>query len=87
MAAYIDIENSKTQKVETICVNVIKYEEAEIIFDIVNLNNHELKILKNAINDKLTYTDIEMFFIDKSNIPNFGPDYEYEIIDNKLILK
>lgn len=28
-----------------------------------------------------------MFFIDKSNIPNFGPDYEYEIIDNKLILK
>lgn len=87
VASYIDIENSKTQKVETICVNVIKYEENEIIFDISTLNNHELEILKNAINDKLTYTDIEMFFIDKSNIPNFGPDYEYEIIDNKLILK
>lgn len=85
--AYIDIENSKTQIVETICVNIIKYEENEMIFDISTLNNHELEILKNAINDKLTYTDIEMFFIDDSNIPNFGPDYEYEIIDNKLILK
>lgn len=85
--AYIDIENSKTQIVETICVNIIKYEENEMIFDISTLNNHELEILKNAINDKLTYTDIEMFFIGDSNIPNFGPDYEYEIIDNKLILK
>lgn len=84
---YIDIENSKTQIVETICVNIIKYEENEMIFDISTLNNHELQILKNAINDKLTYTDIEMFFIGDSNIPNFGPDYEYEIIDNKLILK
>ena len=83
MASYIDIENSKTQKVETICVNVIKYEEDEIIFDITNINSHELKILKNAINDKLTYTDIEMFFIDNSDIPNFGPDYEYEIIDSQ----
>lgn len=84
---YIDIENSKTQIVETICVNIIKYEENEMIFDISILNNHELEILKNAINDKLTYTDIEIFFIGDSNIPNFGPDYEYEIIDNKLILK
>lgn len=84
---YIDIENSKTQIVETICVNIIKYEENEMIFDISTLNNHELEILKNAINDKLTYTDIEMFFIGDSNIPNFAPDYEYEIIDNKLILK
>ncbi len=87
VASYIDIENSKTQIVETICVNIIKYEENEMIFDISTLNNHELEILKNAINDKLTYTDIEMFFIGDSNIPNFGPDYEYEIIDNKLILK
>lgn len=87
MKVYIDIENSKTQIVETICINIIKYEENEMIFDISTLNNHELEILKNAINDKLTYTDIEMFFIDDSNIPNFGPDYEYEIIDNKLILK
>lgn len=84
---YIDIENSKTQIVKTICINIIKYEENEMIFDISTLNNHELEILKNAINDKLTYTDIEMFFIGDSNIPNFGPDYEYEIIDNKLILK
>ena len=27
MKCYIDIENSKTQKVETLCVNIIKYEE------------------------------------------------------------
>lgn len=65
VAAYIDIENSKTQKVETICVNVIKCEEDEIIFDITNINSHELKILKNAINEKLTYTDIEMFLLIK----------------------
>lgn len=87
VASYIDIENSKTQIVETVNVNIIKYEENEMIFDISTLNNHELQILKNAINDKLTYTDIEMFFIGDSNIPNFGPNYEYEIIDNKLILK
>ena len=26
-----------------------------------------------------------MFFIDDSNIPNFGPDYNYIVNDNKLI--
>lgn len=87
MKGYIDIENSKTQKVETLCVNIIKYQNnEEIIFDISSLNNHELKILKDAINDELTYTDIEMFFIDESNIPNFGPDYKYKIFENTLIL-
>lgn len=87
MKCYIDIENSKTQKVETLCVNIIKYEEdKEIIFDISTLNSHELEILKDAINDKLTYTDIEMFFIGESNIPNFGPDYKCKILKNTLIL-
>ena len=51
MKSYIDIENSKTKKVETICVNVIKCAlDKEIIFDISNINSHELEILKDAIN-------------------------------------
>lgn len=88
MKGFIDIENSKTQKVETICVNIIKYKDnEEIIFDISTLNSHELKILKDAVNDELTYTDIEMFFIDESNIPNFGPDYNCKIFKNTLILE
>ena len=87
MKCYIDIENSKTQKVETLCVNIIKYEEdKEIIFDISTLNSHELEILKDSINEGLTYTDIEMFFIGESNIPNFGPDYKCKIFENTLIL-
>lgn len=87
MKCYIDIENSKTQKVETLCVNIIKYEEdKEAIFDISTLNSHELEILKDAINDDLTYTDIEMFFIGESNIPNFGPDYKCNIVENTLVL-
>ena len=50
MKCYIDIENSKTQKVETLCVNIIKYEEdKEAIFDISTLNSHELEILKDAV--------------------------------------
>ena len=87
MKCYIDIENSKTQKVETLCVNIINYEEdKEAIFDISTLNSHELEILKDAINDDLTYTDIEMFFIGESNIPNFGPDYKCNIVENTLVL-
>lgn len=87
MKCYIDIENSKTQKVETLCVNIIKYEEdKEAIFDISTLNSHELEILKDAINDDLTYTDIEMFFIGESNITNFGPDYKCNIVENTLVL-
>lgn len=87
MKAYIDIENSRTQKVVTICVEVIKYEyDEEIIFDISSLNIDELQLLNDAIDNDKTYTDVEMFFIDDSNIPNFGPDYKYELKDNKLIL-
>lgn len=87
MKGYIDIENSKTKKVETICVNVIKCVlDKEIIFDISNINSHELEILKDAINEKLTYTDIEIFFIDESNIPNFGQDYKCNLVDKNLIL-
>lgn len=87
MRAYIDIENSRTKDVITITVDVLKYEiDKEVIFDISSLNNKELKLLEDAIDEKLTYTDIEMFFIDDSNIPDFGPDYNYKMIGDKLIL-
>ena len=88
MKAYIDIENSKTQNVDTISVDVIKYKyDSEVIFDISNLDKRELSLLYDAIDESKPYTDIEMFFIDDSNIPNFGPDYNYDVKDNKLILK
>lgn len=88
MKAYIDIENSKTQNVDTICVDIIKYEyDSEVIFDISSLDKRELSLLYDAIDESKPYTDVEMFFIDDSNIPNFGPDYNYNVKDNKLVLK
>ena len=63
MKCYIDIENSKTQKVETLCVNIIKYEEdKEAIFDISTLNSHELEILKDAINDDIYIDGVKLDF-------------------------
>lgn len=88
MKAKIDIENSKTKKVITLNVDVIKYEHnKEVIFDISTLNDFEINILNDAIDEKLTHTDIEMFFLDNNDIPEFGPDYKSIIEDNKLILK
>ena len=67
---------------------MIKYKyDSEVIFDISNLDKRELSLLYDAIDDNKQYIDIEMFFIDDSNIPNFGPDYNYIVNDNKLILK
>lgn len=67
---------------------MIKYKyDSEVIFDISNLDKSELSLLYDAIDDNKQYIDIEMFFIDDSNIPNFGPDYNYIVKDNKLILK
>lgn len=87
MKAYIDIENFKTQEVITICAKVKKYNcYKDALFDISMLNNEEKKLLIDAIDNKLTYIDIEMFFIDEDNTPNFGSDYKYEIKDNDLIL-
>ena len=80
MIASIDIENSKTKKVNTIYVKVLKNENNKnLIFDISELNEEDLKLLKNAIDDDLPYTDIELFFIDRETTPNFGPDYNYKI--------
>ena len=85
MRAFIDIENSKTGKVVTINTKVLQYNsKGECIFDISLISNDERELLINAINPLLTYTDIEMFFIDNDNIPNFGPDFEYSLENNLL---
>lgn len=87
MKAYLDVENSKTQKVITILLPVLEYKENErIIFDISKVNNKEKELILDAINPELSYTDIEMFFIDDDDVPYFGPDYDYKVSDNKLIL-
>ena len=86
MRAYIDIENSRTQDVDTIKADIVEYVYNKIIrFDISNLKKEELKKLKMAISKKYNYTDIEMFFIVDSRIPEFGPDYEFFIKDNLLV--
>ena len=87
MIANIDIENEKTKKVKTIYVKVLKNENNKnLIFDISELNKEDLELLKNAINDDMPYTDIELFFIDEETKPYFGPDYNWKIENYKLIL-
>lgn len=87
MKANLDIENSKTQEVITILLPVLEFEEnGHIIFDISKVNDKEKELILDAINPELGYTDIEMFFIDDDDVPYFGPDYDYSISDNKLIL-
>ena len=84
MKVQIDIENSKTQIVQSIETMLISCEENNFIFDISNITDYELSILKDAINSKLKYTDIELFFIENNKYPYFGPDYNFEIKDEKL---
>ena len=58
MKAYIDIENSKTQNVDTICVDIIKYEyDSEVIFDISSLDKRELSLLYDAIDESKPYKE------------------------------
>jgi hypothetical protein len=88
MIAHIDIENSHTQDVETLDLVVNEYIEDEIVkFDISDLDEEQLEMLKLAISTEkdTRYTDIEMFFIDDDNIPEFGPDYHFYIENNELI--
>ena len=71
VASYIDIENSKTQIVETICVNIIKYEEEfnKIAYDfliskynyllIYNNNDLKYKYYKNKSKDSIF---MDLFF-------------------------
>ncbi len=88
MKASIDIENAMTGEVNTIELNINEYIEDKIIkFDISKLSIQEIELLKYAISNKKEndYIDIEMFFIDNSNIPEFGPDYDFYIKDDELV--
>ncbi len=86
MKSDINIENARSKEVITIELNVIKLDDREIIMDLSNINGKDLNILKDAISDEVTYVDIELFFIE-SDIPYYGTDYSYEIVNNKLVLK
>ena len=84
--AYIDIENSKTKKVITIITNIVECDlDDKIIFDISDISTEELRLLVDAIDKEKNYTDIELFFVENYKYPIFGPDYLFEIIDDKLI--
>ena len=88
MIGHIDIENSKTKKVITLDLNITEYIKNKIIkFDIKSLSEEKIDILSKAISElkEYSYTDIEMFFIDDNNKPNFGPDYNFYIKDNLLV--
>lgn len=88
MKAYIDIENTHTKKVNTVELPIIELIEDKIIkFDISHLKEENKKMLVDAISElpELSYTDIELFFVDEENVPNFGPDYDFYIKDNTLV--
>lgn len=88
MKAYINIENAHTKKVKTVELPIIELIEDKIIkFDISHLKEENKKMLVDAISElpELSYTDIELFFIDGKNVPNFGPDYDFYIKDNTLV--
>lgn len=88
MKAYINVENSHTREVKTIELPIIEFIENKIIkFDINSISEEEKKMLVDAISElpELGFTDIEMFFVDEENEPNFGPDYDFYIKDNALV--
>lgn len=87
MKAYIDVENAHTQDVVTYECPVLKFDEqGEIKFDISSLCDSEISTLKLAISDNpnLNYIDIEMFYIDDDDVPYFGPDYDFNIVNSVL---
>jgi len=87
MKAYIDVENAHTQDVVTYECPVLEFNETgEIKFDISSLTDSEVKKLMLAISEEptLNYIDIEMFYIDDDEVPYFGPDYDFDIVDSVL---
>lgn len=84
--AKLDIENSQTQKVERIILPILEYaEDDKFVFDITNLDENELKMLEDAIDFSLSYTDIELFYVSmEDGMFNYGDDFEYVIEDGKL---
>ena len=90
MMVELNIENANTNSVESINVKEIYFDRKnESCFDISTLTNKELDKLVLAIDttSETEYTDIELFFTEHDPYPNFGSDYKYNIIDNKLYCK
>ncbi len=86
MRAYIDIENASNKNVITLKLEIVEYIKDKIIrFNIKDIKKEELKLLNKAISNKYDDIDIELFFIDDSEIPEFGPDYEFFIKDDLLV--
>jgi hypothetical protein len=84
----IDVENSKTKKVISYKLPIIKYDGKETFtLDISNLNEEDKKIVELAIDtrEEFKYTDIEVLFLEGSKYVRFGPDYNFSIEDNTLI--
>lgn len=84
----IDVENSKTKKVISYKLPIIKYDGKETFtLDISNLNEEDKKIVELAIDtrEEFKYTDIELLFLEGSKYVRFGPDYNFSIEDNTLI--
>lgn len=90
MMVELNIENANTNSVESINVKEIYFDRKnESCFDISTLTNKELDKLVLAIDTtpETNYIDIEMFFIEHDPYPNFGSDYNYNIINNRLYCK
>lgn len=83
----IDIENSKTKEVITKKLPLIHFDKDLIKVDISLLSHEDKSVLLDAINEYKRHTDIELFYIDNDNVPYFGTDYEYKIINNTLIME
>ena len=82
--AHIDIENSKTQQIITLDVDVIEYlDNYKVVFDISRLNRTDLDMLKEAVST--IDTRIESFLIGNNKNPEYGQDYSFKIDGLELI--
>lgn len=77
--AHVNIENAQTKVVNVFDLNIIENNGKDLKIDISSLNNEQLTMLEDAINSEKIYTDIELFYIDESSVPYFGPDYIFSI--------
>ena len=84
----IDVENSRTKKVISYKLPIIKYDGKDTFtLDISNLNEEDKKIVELAIDtrEEFKYTDIELLFLESSKYVRFGPDYNFLIENDTLI--
>lgn len=88
MKASVVISNSFIKKEFILKMNVIKYKnKEEIIFDISKLSGDELILLENAIDDELRCVNIDLFYIDDNEEPNYCVNYKYLLDNDCLVLR